>query len=317
MKLLITREQHIGARTKNKTIWFYLWRDKWLYFMLLPAISYYIIFKYIPMYGLVIAFKDYNVFTGIVESAWNGLDNFKKVFSTSMFWIAVRNTLSLNLATILMSFPFTILVSLILSDVRSTKFKKLSQSVLYLPHFISWVVVAGIATNLFAQADGSINNLLANIGFNRVPFLSNSAWWLFTYVVLNVWKEVGWGTIIYLAVITGIDESLYEAAYIDGASKIKRVLYITLPMMKSVIVVMLILSISKMMSIGLDAPMLIGNTKVINISEVLSTYIYRLGIVKAEYSLSTVIGLFQSVVNIIILLLADRFSKLIGEEGII
>lgn len=317
MKLAFARERHIGVRTTNKTIWFYLWRDKWLYFMILPAVSYYIIFKYIPMYGLIIAFKDYNVFTGIGASAWNGLDNFRHVFSNSMFWLAARNTLTLNLATLIVSFPITIIVSLILSDVRSEGFKKLSQSILYLPHFVSWVVVAGIAVNLFAQTDGSINNLLASIGINRIPFLNNSAWWIFTYVILNVWKELGWGTIIYLAVITGIDESLYEAAYIDGATKLQRIIYVTLPMMKSVAVVMLILSISKMMSIGLDAPLLVGNTKVINVSEVLSTYIYRLGIVKAEYSLSTVIGLFQSVINIIILLLADRFSKLIGEEGII
>ena len=317
MRLEAIPRHSAGIRTSKKSIWFYLWRDKWLYLMVLPVIIYYVIFKYIPMYGLVIAFKDYNVFKGINQSPWSGLDNFRQVFSTSLFWLATRNTLLLNLFTLLASFPLTITVSLMLNEARSAGFKKLSQSILYLPHFISWVVVAGIATNLFAQTDGSINNLLAHMGLSRIPFLNDSAWWIFTYVICNVWKEIGWGTIIYLAVITGIDEALYEAAYIDGATKLQRILYITLPMMKSVVVVMLILSISKMMSIGLDAPLLLGNTKVINVSEVLSTYIYRLGIVKAEYSLSTVIGLFQSVVNIIILLLADRFSKLIGEEGII
>ncbi len=317
MRLEAIPRRSAEIRTTRKSIWFYLWRDKWLYLMVLPVIIYYVIFKYIPMYGLVIAFKDYNVFKGINQSPWAGLDNFRQVFSTSLFWLATRNTLLLNLFTLLASFPLTITVSLMLNEARSAGFKKLSQSILYLPHFISWVVVAGIATNLFAQTDGSINNLLAHTGLSRIPFLNDSAWWIFTYVICNVWKEIGWGTIIYLAVITGIDEALYEAAYIDGATKLQRIFYITLPMMKSVVVVMLILSISKMMSIGLDAPLLLGNTKVINVSEVLSTYIYRLGIVKAEYSLSTVIGLFQSVVNIIILLLADRFSKLIGEEGII
>lgn len=317
MRLEAIPRRSAGIRTTRKSIWFYLWRDKWLYLMVLPVIIYYVIFKYIPMYGLVIAFKDYNVFKGINASPWAGLDNFRQVFSTSLFWLATRNTLLLNLFTLLASFPLTITVSLMLNEARSAGFKKLSQSILYLPHFISWVVVAGIATNLFAQTDGSINNLLAHTGLSRLPFLNDSSWWIFTYVICNVWKEIGWGTIIYLAVITGIDEALYEAAYIDGATKLQRIFYITLPMMKSVVVVMLILSISKMMSIGLDAPLLLGNTKVINVSEVLSTYIYRLGIVKAEYSLSTVIGLFQSVVNIIILLLADRFSKLIGEEGII
>lgn len=285
--------------------------------MLVPVIVYYIVFKYIPMYGLTIAFKDYNVFKGINASAWAGLENFKKVFSTDLFWLSTRNTLVLNLTTLLVNFPLTILIALMLNEIRSLTFKKISQSFLYLPHFISWVVVAGIATNLFSQTDGSINNFLTGLGFNSVPFLNNSGWWIFTYVISNVWKEIGWGTIIYLAAIAGIDESLYEAAYIDGATKFQRIYFITLPMIKSVVIVMLILSISKMMSIGLDAPLLLGNTKVINVSEVISTYIYRLGIVKAEYSLSTVIGLFQSVVNIIILFFADRFAKSIGEEGII
>jgi putative aldouronate transport system permease protein len=306
-----------SSGTKKKSLAFYIWRDKWLYLMLIPVIIYYIVFKYLPMYGLVIAFKDYNVFKGINASEWIGLENFTKVFKTDQFWKSTWNTLVLNLATLLINFPLTITVSLMLNEVRSARFKKLSQSLLYLPHFISWVVVAGIATNLFSQTDGSVNKLLMNIGFDAIPFLNDKAWWVFTYVVCNIWKEIGWGTIIYLAAITGIDETLYEAAYIDGATKMQRILYITLPMIKSVVIVMLILSISKMMSIGLDAPLLLGNNKVMDVSEVISTYIYRLGIVKAEYSLSTVIGLFQSVVNIIILLLANRFAKLIGEEGII
>lgn len=305
------------ARTDDKSIWFYLWRDKWLYLMLVPVIVYYIVFKYIPMYGLTIAFKDYNVFKGINGSEWVGLKNFKKVFTTDLFWLSTKNTLVLNMATLLVNFPLTLIVSFMLNEVRSVKFKKISQSFLYLPHFISWVVVAGIATNLFSQTDGSINNLITSLGFSPIPFLNNNGWWIFTYVISNIWKEIGWGTIIYLAAMAGIDESLYEAAYIDGATKLQRIVFITLPMIKSVLIIMLILSISKMMSIGLDAPLLLGNTKVINVSEVISTYIYRLGIVKAEYSLSTVIGLFQSVINIIILFFADRFAKSIGEEGII
>jgi putative aldouronate transport system permease protein len=304
-------------RSGGKNIWFYIWRDKWLYLMLAPVIIYYIVFKYVPMYGLIIAFKDYNVFKGISGSKWTGLLNFKQVFTTDLFWLSIRNTLILNLSTLAVNFPLTIAAALMLNEVRCAAFKRISQSFLYLPHFMSWVVVAGIATNLFAQTDGSINHVIKNLGFAPVPFLNNNGWWIFTYVICNVWKEIGWGTIIYLAAITGIDETLYEAAYIDGANRIQRIRYITLPMIRSVVIVMLILSISKMMSIGLDAPLLLGNTKVINVSEVISTYIYRLGIVKAEYSLSTVIGLFQSVINIIILILADRFAKLIGEEGIL
>lgn len=303
-------------RQKN-TLFYRIWNCRWLYLMVLPVIAYYIIFKYLPMYGIVIAFKDYNVFKGVFDSPWAGLDVFKKVFSNQNFWKAIKNTLNLNLLTLLVNFPLTIIVSLMLNEVMSGKFKKISQSILYLPHFLSWVIVAGIVTNMFTQRDGTINNILNSIGISSIPFLSHNGWWIFTYVISNVWKEIGWGTIIYLAAMTGIDESLYEAAYLDGATKFQRLMYITLPSIKSVIVTMLILNLSKMMSIGLDAPLLLGNDKVMGVFEVISTYIYRIGIENAKYSESTAIGLFQSLVNIFILFLADKFAKAIGEEGII
>lgn len=294
-----------------------MWNYKWIYLMLLPVMAYYIIFKYIPMYGITIAFKDYNVFKGVLESPWCGLDVFEKILRNKNFWEAIKNTLLLNVLTLLVSFPLTIIVSLMLNEVISTRFKKVTQSILYLPHFISWVVVAGIATNLFSMQGGTVNHILNALGIESVPFLSDNAWWVFTYVICNVWKEIGWGTIIYLAALTGVDESLYEAAYLDGASKFQRLIYITLPSIKSVIVTMLILQISKMMTIGLDAPLLLGNKKVMGVSEVISTYTYRLGIERAKYSDSTAIGLFQSVINIIILFVADKFAKAVGEDGII
>ncbi|WP_270494404.1 ABC transporter permease [Eisenbergiella porci] len=294
-----------------------IWNCRWLYVMLLPVLLYYIIFKYVPMYGITMAFKDYNVFKGVFESPWCGFDVFQKIFDNKNFWLVVRNTLSLNLLTLAVSFPLTIIVSLMLNEIMSAKFKKVTQSILYLPHFVSWVVVAGIATNLFSQQGGTVNHILNMLGVSSIPFLSDEGWWIFTYVICNVWKEIGWGTIIYLAALTGVDESLYEAAYLDGATKFQRLIYITLPSIKSVIVTMLILQISKMMTIGLDAPLLLGNNKVINVAEVISTYTYRLGIESAKYSESTAIGLFQSVINIIILFAADKFAKAIGEEGII
>ena len=294
-----------------------IWNCRWLYVMLLPVLLYYIIFKYVPMYGITMAFKDYNVFKGVFESPWCGFDVFQKIFDNKNFWLVVRNTLSLNLLKLAVSFPLTIVVSLMLNEIMSAKFKKVTQSILYLPHFVSWVVVAGIATNLFSQQGGTVNHILNMLGASSIPFLSDEGWWIFTYVICNVWKEIGWGTIIYLAALTGVDESLYEAAYLDGATKFQRLIYITLPSIKSVIVTMLILQISKMMTIGLDAPLLLGNNKVINVAEVISTYTYRLGIESAKYSESTAIGLFQSVINIIILFAADKFAKAIGEEGII
>jgi ABC-type polysaccharide transport system, permease component len=302
---------------QQKKFWYYLCRDKWLYLMLVPVILYYFIFKYLPMGGIAMAFQDFNVFRGLFGSEFVGLSVFRRVFTQPQFWNSVRNTIVLNLLTLLLSFPFTIILSLILNEIKWAWFKRLSQSLLYLPHFISWVVVAGIVTNLFSMNGGTINNILNSMGMESIPFLSENNWWIFTYVISNVWKEIGWGTIIYLAALTGVDESLYEAAYLDGATRFQRILYVTLPMVKPVVVTMLILSVSKMMSIGLDAPLLMGNTKVMEVSEVLSTYVYRLGIEKAQYSQATAIGLFQSVVNIIILFLADKFAKLIGEAGIL
>ncbi|GFH95020.1 putative multiple-sugar transport system permease YteP [Lachnospiraceae bacterium] len=306
----------VTRKKPNRTL-VKMWNYKWIYLMLLPVMAYYIIFKYIPMYGVTIAFKDYNVFKGVLDSPWCGLEVFEKILKNKNFWEAIKNTLLLNVLTLLVSFPLTIIVSLMLNEVMSSKFKKITQSVLYLPHFISWVVVAGIATNLFSMQGGTVNHILNTLGIDSVPFLSNNAWWVFTYVICNVWKEIGWGTIIYLAALTGVDESLYEAAYLDGATKFQRLIYITLPSIKSVIVTMLILQISKMMTIGLDAPLLLGNKKVMGVSEVISTYTYRLGIERAKYSDSTAIGLFQSVINIIILFAADKFAKAIGEDGII
>ncbi len=293
------------------------WNYKWIYIMLLPVMVYFIVFRYVPMYGITIAFKDYNIFKGIFGSPWVGVKVFNKIFSNKNFWSSIRNTFLLNLSALVVSFPLTIVVALMLNEVAGARFKKITQSILYLPHFISWVVVAGIATNLFALQEGTINAVLQKMGIGPIPFLSSEGWWIFTYVICNVWKEIGWGTIIYLAALTGVDETLYEASYLDGATKFQRLIYITLPSIKSIIVTMLILNISKMMSIGLDAPLLLGNAKVMGVSEVISTYTYRIGIEKAQYSQSTAIGLFQSVVNIIILVAADKFAKAIGEEGII
>lgn len=294
-----------------------VWSCRTLYLMLLPVIAYYVIFKYIPMYGVTIAFKDYNIFKGAFGSPWCGFDVFRKIFSSENFWKAIKNTLVLNLSTLIAYFPLTIIVSLMLNEVSHKGYKKTTQSILYLPHFISWVVVAGIATNMFSQQGGTINQMLKSVGFEPVPFLSDNGWWIFTYVICNVWKEIGWGTIIYLAALSGVDETLYEAAYLDGASKLQRLFYITMPSIKSVMVVMLILQLSRMMTIGLDAPLLLGNDKVMSVSQVISTYVYRLGIENAKYAEATAIGLFQSIVNIIILLAADKFTKAIGEEGII
>ena len=306
-----------GIEWEKKTPFFYLKRDSLLYLLCLPALIYLVIFKYIPMYGITIAFKDYNLFKGILGSDWAGFVYFHQIFTDRNFWLTVRNTLVLNLLVLVVSFPATILLSLFLNEINSKTYKRVAQSLLYLPHFISWVVVAGLLQNLFSVKYGSINYLLTNMGIQPVPFMLEENWWIFTYVLAQVWKSLGWGTIIYLAALSGVNESLYESAYLDGASKAQRMWYITLPSIKPTIVIMLILSISKMMTIGLDAPLLLQNAKVLDVAEVISTYVYKMGLERVQYSFATAVGLFQSLINIILLVLANGITRAMGEEGIV
>ena len=302
---------------KKRGFFYYLNRDKYLYILLIPFFLLLIVFRYVPMYGITIAFKDYNIFKSIFESEWVGFDVFRQVFDENFFWLSTRNTIWLNILCLLTSFPLTILLSLMLNEVKHNKFKRVTQSLLYLPHFISWVVVSGIVLNLFSVRNGSINNILMTLGLKEpIPFLINNGWWTFTYVVCNIWKDIGWGTIVYLAALSGVDEALYEAAYIDGATKLQRIRYITLSAIRPTIVVMFILSLSKMMSIGLDAPLLLGNDRVIETSEVLSTYVYKMGLQKVQYSFATAIGLFQSVINILFLVFGQGLAKILGEDGL-
>lgn len=314
--MTIQKKSASRGNIDKKGFMFYLKRDKYLYIMLIPVMAFLIVFRYAPMYGIVIAFKDYNIFQGVFGSEWVGLETFRRTFDEPFFWISVKNTLLLNVLMLCFSFPLTIILSLMLNEVRNMKFKKITQSMLYLPHFVSWVVVSGIIMNLFSLRDGSINNIITRLGGNAVPFLVDEKWWIFTYIVANIWKDIGWGTIIYLAALSGVDESLYEAAYIDGATRMQRLWHITLPSIRSTVIVMFILSLSKMMSIGLDAPLLLGNDKVINVSEVISTYVYKVGLQRVQYSFATAVGLFQSVINIVLLAGGQFLAKLVGEDGI-
>lgn len=301
----------------KKGIFYYLKRDALLYLLCLPAVVYYLIFRYAPLYGITIAFKDYNIFKGISQSPWIGMEVFREVFAERFFWIALRNTLVLNILTLLTVFPLTITLSLMLNEVRSIRFKRVAQSLLYLPHFVSWVVIIGLLFNMFSVKNGSVNNMLKKVGMESIPFFIEYNWWIFTYVFSQVWKSLGWGTIIYLAALSGVNESLYEAAYIDGASKIQRIWHITLPCISHTIAIMFILSISRMMTIGLDAPLLLQNGNVIEVAEVISTYVYKVGLQDVRYSFATAVGLFQSVVGIILLLGSNYLSKKMGNEGIL
>ena len=293
-----------------------MWRDRYMYLILIPVIAYYLIFCYAPMYGVTIAFKDYNMFKGVFGSEWVGLANFERIFSTSDFYMVLRNTLMLNLLQLLFSFPGPIILALLLNELRSVKFKRVVQTIVYLPHFLSWVVVATLLIPMLSPSTGVINHLITRLGGESIYFMSDPGWWIFIYVAAGVWKSIGWGAIVYLAALAGVDPSLYEAAIIDGANKWQQCLHITIPSIIPTIMVLLILNVGQIMSIGFDQPYLLGNSSVTEVSEVISTYVYRLGLESADISRSTAIGLFQSLVNFVILLITNTVSKKLTGSGI-
>ncbi len=291
-------------------------RDYRLYIMLILPMAYYILFHYVPMYGVTIAFKDYNIFDGIFASPWSGLDNFKIIFDMEAFKLAFRNTFLLNAIGLVVGFPLPIILALMLNEIRGTFVKKSFQTISYLPHFLSWVIVGGIVYQLFAPSSGYINYILTSLGFERIPFLTENGWWMFTYFLAGIWQSVGWGSIIYLAAMAGVDPSLYEAGTIDGCNKLKLTWHITLPAIRPTIVILLILNLGRFASIGFDQPFNLGNSVVSEVSEVISTFVYRVGYQNSQYSIATAVGMFMSIINIVFLLSANKLAKLFGEDGI-
>ena len=295
----------------------YLFRYWQLYAMLMLPVTFFIIFKYGPMYGVLIAFKDYNLFQGINKSPWIGLATFKEMFGMQDFYTALKNTFMLNLLDMVVSFPAPILLALMLNEVRVVWFKKMSQTVLYLPHFISWIIIGGIVYQVFGTNSGIVNHLLGSLGIHPFLFLSDKFYWLITYLGTGVWQSAGWGTIIYLAALTGINKELYEAAEVDGAGRLRRIWNITIPGIKSTIIVLLILKLGEMVQIGFDRPFVIGNVTVREFSEVLSTFVYKMGMQNGLYSLATAVGFFQGIVGLVFILGANYISKKTTDQGII
>lgn len=301
-------------KKKKRLVW--LKRDWRLYLMLILPIAQYILFRYLPMQGILIAFQKYNLFKGIWGSKWVGMDNFKFVFSLKDFTLSLRNTLFLNFLDLIAGFPVPIILAIMLTEMRSVKLKRVSQTLLYLPHFLSWVIIGGMVLEIFAPTYGIINKAIISLGGNNVPFLSDGPHWVATYVLVGVWQNMGWGTILYLAAITNINIELYEAAEIDGANKMQRIWHVTIPGIRSTIVILLILNIGQMMNIGFDRPFIIGNTLVQQYCDVISTFVYRVAMKGAKYDRGAAIGLFQSVVGFIMIMTANFITRRIGEESI-
>ncbi|GAA3407756.1 ABC transporter permease [Paenibacillus hodogayensis] len=290
-------------------------RDVLLYVLLLLPIAYIAIFKYAPIYGVLMAFQDYNMFQGISGSEWVGLDVFNFIFHQNSFYRALANTLVLNFLDLVAGFPAPIILAILLNELRHVRFKKVTQTILYLPHFLSWVIIGGMVYLMFSSG-GMANSVLSSLGFGKIEFLSQKTNWLIMYIAVGVWQSVGWGTILYLASIVGINKELYEASDIDGCSRLRKIWHITLPGMKSTIMVLLILQIGRMVSIGFDRPFVMGNSLVSEYSDVISTYVYRIGIGSGDFSQATAVGLFQSVAGLLFLVSANFVAKKIGEQGI-
>jgi putative aldouronate transport system permease protein len=293
-----------------------LWRDRNLYLLLVPLFVYYLIFHYAPMYGITVAFQDYNMFKGMFGSEWIGLENFKRIFSTSDFFTVLRNTLMLSFLDLIVGFPAPIILALLLNEVRKIAFKRVVQTIAYLPHFLSWVIVASLVITLLSPSTGIVNHLIRAFGGEPIHFMGRKGWWITTYVASGIWKEAGWGTIIYLAALTAIDPNLYEAARIDGANRWKQTWRITIPAIAPTILVLLLLRLGNIMTVGFDKPFLLGNSAVIEVSDVISTYVYRIGLLSLDMSRSAAVGLFQSVINFMTLLFANWMTNRVTGEGI-
>lgn len=306
-------KQSFSSRAKETFIYM---RKHWMYYaMLALPILYYILFHYKAMPGVVIAFKDYNIFKGIWDSPWVGLKYFRQVAHSHAFWLSVRNMMVLNIMGLVLGFPLPIILALFLNEISHRAFKKTVQTIIYLPHFISWSVVGGMMYQVFSSS-GLVNTIITGLGGSPVGFLSNNGWWIFTYFIVGVWKSIGWNTIIYLSAMTGIDQEIYEAARVDGCSRPRMMVSITVPCIKDTVAIMLILAVGGLASIGFEQPYVMQNSTVMEVADVVSTFTYRVGLEQSRFSIGTAVGLAQSFINFILVLSANAISKRISGSGI-
>lgn len=289
--------------------------NKSIYILLLPVLAYYIIFCYGPMYGALIAFKDYTPRLGVLGSKWVGFKHFLTFFSSPSFFSILRNTLNISITSMAFGFPAPIILALLLNELRSRKFSKLVQNATYLPHFISLVVVCGLVKD-FTRDTGIVTYILSFIGVPKVSLLNYPEYFVPIYVLSGIWQEVGWGSIIYLAALTGVDGQLYEAATIDGANKWKQLLHVTIPGIMPTIVIMFILRTGSILSVGYEKLILLYNDATLEVADVISTYVYRKGLLEQSWSFSTAVNMFNSVVNLIFLLTANYISRKVNDSSL-
>ena len=303
------------ARTKQKSIpkvkqkQKSIWKNWQLYVMCLPAIIFLLLFAYKPMYGIIIAFKSYSMRAGIWGSKWVGFANFERLFSSYWFPIILKNTLTLSVLSLVLGFPLPIILALLLNEVKSSRLQKTFQTISYAPHFISTVVLCGMVTLFVSPSSGIINKLIEALGGEAINFLQEPAMFKWVYVLSGVWQEIGWGSIIYFATLSGVDKALLEAAEIDGASRFQKIWYINLPVLVPTILILLILNCGSLLSVGYEKVYLLQNATTLSSSEVISTYVYKAGLENADFSFGAATDMFNSVVNTVILLSANAISK--------
>jgi putative aldouronate transport system permease protein len=291
-------------------------KDRWLYAMIAPGLLYFLIFKYAPMWGLLIAFQNYQPVRGFLQSDWVGLAHFAAFFSDEYFWLLFRNTFVLALYNLLFFFPLPILLAILLNEVRSEVYKRFIQTLVYIPHFVSWVVIVGIFYIFFTTEGGLVNEIIVRLGFEKVNFLLSSDWFRTMVTSQVIWKQAGWGTIIFLAALSGVDPQLYEASRIDGANRLRQIWHITLPAIRSTIVILLILKLGDFLDTGFEQIFLMLNAMNREVGEVFDTYVYTIGLTQGQFSFSTAVGLFKSLVGLVLVVSANYLAKRFGEEGV-
>jgi len=309
-------EKKALKKKKRSETWRKIKGNKLIYLMITPGVLYLFIYKYIPMYGLVISFQDYKPYRGISGSEWVGFAHFERLFTSPDFWMILKNTLVLFGLQLFITFPIPIILALMLNEVRRNYYKRTIQTLVYLPHFMSWVVVVSISYVMLTMDGGIINGLLESMGFKPINFLLNSDWFRPMYVIQIIWREAGWGTIIFLAAIASVDQELYEAARMDGAHRFRQMWHITLPAIRSVIVILLILKIGDVLELGFEHIYLLLNSTNRHVAEVFDTYVYTTGLRQGQFSYATAVGFFKGFVGLILVMFANWLSKKMGEEGV-
>lgn len=307
--------RHIGAGNKHHGFKYELRKNWMIYLMFLPVAIYYILFAYKPMYGALIAFQNYVPAKGIWGSDWVGFKHFTDFFTNFYFWRIMKNTLIISGASILFGFPAPIILALLMNEIRSNSFKRTVQTISYIPHFISMVVVCGMIKT-FTADNGIITNLVVAMGGEKMSLLTNANAFVPIYVISGIWQEIGWGSIVYLAALTGINQELYEAASIDGANRWKQTLHVTLPGIAPTITIMLILRLGSVLNVGYEKIILLYNEMTRETADVISSFVYRKGLLEANLSYSTAVGLFNSVVNFGFIILSNAISRKVSETSL-